>query len=299
MVSDLPVGLPIRSEDGQAALDIFYFEFNEVNFYVEDDEQENLYDMLFSRIFPHLNIYRIFPLGGKLSVLAHAKDPENSIPEKKSVYVVDGDFDEIFQKQPAPNNVFYLDRYCIENFLADEDGIVDIVIETHPRKKRSEVVDRLMIADLIDHCIKSLTPLFRLFFCVQKLGLGIKNCDAKPEEYSENDKLWSIDPDKLKAYQEKVAEKLEEKGKAEEFSELYFICESELSGKTHLNRLISGKFLLTQIFHYVKSKYSLGSISFDSFVYRIAKTMSLEAFENFKSEVELYLSLPSQAGTVN
>lgn len=33
--------LPARSSAGMAALDVFYSDFNDVNIYVEDNEQEN------------------------------------------------------------------------------------------------------------------------------------------------------------------------------------------------------------------------------------------------------------------
>ena len=51
--------LPARSPAGMAALDVFYSDFNDVNFYVEDDEQENLYEAILRKLFSRLKIVRI------------------------------------------------------------------------------------------------------------------------------------------------------------------------------------------------------------------------------------------------
>ena len=69
--------VPSRSPAGMAALDVFYSDFNDINFYVEDQEQEKLYEIIFKRLFPRLKITRIFPLGGKAAVIEHASSDAN------------------------------------------------------------------------------------------------------------------------------------------------------------------------------------------------------------------------------
>ena len=130
--------LPTRSADGLAALDVFYSEFNEINFYVEDADQENLYEVILRRLFPGVKVDRIFPLGGKDAVLRHASSSANENLPAFRAYILDKDFDDLLEKKVTRPNVFYLDRFCIENYLLDENAFVEIVIESLPRKHRQE-----------------------------------------------------------------------------------------------------------------------------------------------------------------
>src|SRR5690242_16106460 len=91
--------LPARSQSGMAALDIFYADFNDVNFYVEDEEQENLYFAVLGKLFRSLRIARIFPLGGKPAVLQHATASANEQVDVFRAYIVDRDFDHLVGKE--------------------------------------------------------------------------------------------------------------------------------------------------------------------------------------------------------
>lgn len=87
--------IPVRSPDGLAALDIFYDEFNDVHFYVEDIDQENLYESILRKLFPEHTIARIFPLGGKPSVIAHLSQSNST----RGIYILDKDFDDLLNKK--------------------------------------------------------------------------------------------------------------------------------------------------------------------------------------------------------
>jgi hypothetical protein len=141
--------LPARSQNGMAALDIFYTELNDVNFYVEDEEQENLYFEILRRLFKSIKIARIFPLGGKSAVLQHATSAAKQSINCFRAYIVDRDLDHLLGKQFEHSNVFYLDRFCVENHLLQHSAIVEIVIENHLKRKRAEVeVDLSLDAEL-------------------------------------------------------------------------------------------------------------------------------------------------------
>src|SRR5688572_10690170 len=125
--------IPSRSSAGLAARDIFYEQFNTVHFYVEDEHEENLYLEILTRLFPTVRITQIFPLRGKQNVLAHAQDPVNAPRAGKSVYILDKDFDDLLGHIVKQENIFYLDRYSIENFLCEEDAVVQIALEAQPK----------------------------------------------------------------------------------------------------------------------------------------------------------------------
>lgn len=136
-------GMPSWSPDALAARDIFYYNLNEVNFYVEDEDQENLYQLILCQLFPKIQITQIFPLGGKINVIAHAMDADNQSNSYRSIYLVDKDFDDLLGNIVKKANVFYLPKYCIENFLLEEAAVVEVAVEVQPKKTRGHLNQEL------------------------------------------------------------------------------------------------------------------------------------------------------------
>lgn len=66
---DLPIGMPRYSKAASFVLDKFFATANDINFYFEDEGWEAFYERLLARLFPNLNIEKIFCLGGKSEVL--------------------------------------------------------------------------------------------------------------------------------------------------------------------------------------------------------------------------------------
>lgn len=275
--------IPARSQSGLAALDVFYNDFNDVNFYVEDDGQENLYYEVLRKLFKDVAIARIFPLGGKSQVFAHAVSKSNDVISPFRVYIVDRDFDYLLDRQFDHPNVFYLDRFCIENHLLETAALIEIVIENHSKRKRDEVGRSLQFDKRIPLASKSLRPLFTLFLCAQSLDLGIRNCASPPEAFCRPKRLWSLSAKALRDYERAVRQEAEQKG-PKLFDTRMAIVSSRASGATD-DELISGKFVAAMQFHYIKSKYSLGSMTFDSFAYRLAKNCTLDSMRTFADRV--------------
>ena len=97
--------VPQYSDGYRYAKSAFYSQFNDVDFYVEDAWQENLYLCILGRLFPRLKIENIHPLGGKENVIQHAR-ANTSI--RKSVYLLDKDFDDLLGKLQERTNIFFL-----------------------------------------------------------------------------------------------------------------------------------------------------------------------------------------------
>ena len=275
-MSSAEAEIPVRSADGKAALDIFYAEFNDINFYVEDDDQENLYEVILNKILPEISIRRIFPLGGKQAVLRHAASDTNERIDVFRAYLLDKDFDDFMGQQVQHPNIFYLDLFCIENYLLEESGLIEIVIENHPKKKRGEVSAQLAIQAATNDIFEKLRPLFVLFFCVQYCELPLKNCGASPEAFCRPKKLWEVDDRVVARYTAQVEEALLEKGRPP-LDSLNLDPRVSEANCAAVHSLVSGKYVATLLFHYIKSQYSLGSMTFDSFIFRLAKNCSLHS----------------------
>ena len=88
-------GFPELTDSFLSGQDILYTQFNDIEFYVEDTEQEHFYFNILKKLFPDLNFEKIFPLNGKDNVRDSAR---LNIGNKKKVYIVDLDFDHILNK---------------------------------------------------------------------------------------------------------------------------------------------------------------------------------------------------------
>ena len=262
---------------------VFYKEFNEINFYVEDAEQENLYEVLLRSQYPSVRIDRIFPLGGKEAVLRHAASCDNEALPAFRAYILDRDFDHLLGKASVHPNVFYLDRFCIENYLIEEPGFVEVVVESQPKRRRSEVTATLDMATAISTTFGALRPLFVYFACVQRFSLGLQNCSSAPEMYCHAKRRWEVDPAALTRYldaivavaahiEPPIVDPLVDERMADAMS-------------TDDHKLVSGKHVLAMLFHYIKGEYSLGSTTFESFIYRLAKNCTLTSFSDIAPRI--------------
>lgn len=287
--------LPKRSPEALAVLDIFYDEFNDVHFYVEDEDQENLYEIILRRMFPELKIARIFPLGGKQAVLDHVPQAHAGGAKPRSIYLVDKDFDDLLGAKVQKPMLFYLDRYCIENYFAEPDAILEVVVESAPKLKRADIAAELDLPRKIEDFIESLRPLFQLFYCVQRFGLGIKNSSLPAERFCNERLRWQVDPIKLSDYQTQVTLAASKTINAAALADPLQHQEVTALGQLDPHTVISGKHLCTLVFHYVKSKYNLGSITFESFLFRICKNSSMNALHHLASEIRTALSPPIPA----
>jgi Protein of unknown function (DUF4435) len=283
--------IPARSKWGLAARDVFLEQFSEINFYVEDENQENFYLEVFTRLFPKIHISQIFGLGGKANVLEHSSDPANAARQVRSIYVLDKDFDDLLGKIQRRDNVFYLDKYCIENYLFDEDALVAIAIECHPKKTREQHLGELAFAAFLSRATSSLEPLFRLFFAVQKLELGIRNCDRKPEEFSNKHKVWTVSSAAVARYREDVLTCALELNKVRNEADLQMLLDNCFPIHGPADRNISGKFILGLLFHYLRHKLQIGNISKDSLRYRLARNGSLADLRSLRSRINRRLRL--------
>lgn len=284
--------LPRRSQDGLSALDIFYDDFNDVHFFVEDEDQENLYEVVLGRMFPELTIARIFPLGGKQAVLDHSSQACSRDEAPRSVYLVDKDFDDILGTIVQRPMLFYLERYCIENYFIEADAIVEIVVESQPKLKRIEIADSLDIANKLSELTESIRPLFQLFYCVQRFELGIKNGALPAERFCSEKRRWVLDLDALEKYKADVVLAASRADPPVGLVDPLTHPEIAPLSTMESHAVISGKHLCTLIFHYLKSKYKLGSITFESFLFRLAKNASMHELLSLATRIRESLQSP-------
>ena len=111
------------------SLSKFFSYRNDIDIYTEDKEADKeFYKTLFKNLFgDELIINDITPLGCKVNVL-NAFDNQNKTDGRKKYFIVDGDLELINDNnRKNEKNLIVLDSYCIENYLINEQGIIDFL----------------------------------------------------------------------------------------------------------------------------------------------------------------------------
>lgn len=165
----MDIGFPELTNSFLSGQDILYAQFNDVEFYVEDIEQEHFYFNILKKLFPNLKFEKIFPLNGKKNVSDAAILNSGN---KKKVYIVDLDFDHILNTVQNIDNLFYLRRYSIENYLFSKNAVYE-VIRTRDSRLKDHEIDALFNLNQIltdaSNCLKELTC---CFIVIQNKQLG-------------------------------------------------------------------------------------------------------------------------------
>ena len=275
--------VPQKSAGYLYAQSVFYQQFNEINFFVEDIEQENLYFIIIRCLFPKIQIAKIFPLGGKSQIITHAHANSTA---KKSVYIVDKDFDDLLEKFVQLPNVFYLERFCIENYVLEEGAVVRFVISEKPRMKAPEVQKKLNFLSFLTSSLGGLQPLFALFLLAQRKNLELKTTSLGVHKFCVK-RTCAISNEEIINYQNQLEAAAAAKKvdlKPEDFRK----ADSETRPPAH--KTISGKFVLSLLGIYLANLFSIGSVSSDSLLYRLAEYCEFQSLLWLRDTIAKYLS---------
>ncbi|CAN7603768.1 DUF4435 domain-containing protein [Variovorax paradoxus] len=125
------------SFEAKAAADLFVSDFATHIFYVEDSNSEVFYERLFGRLFPNLKDYAVVCMHGKSNIIKKASQPKQL--GLSYIFLVDKDFDDLLASPVA--GLTYLDRYSIENYLAELGPITSVFVEQHPEGKSARAIN--------------------------------------------------------------------------------------------------------------------------------------------------------------
>lgn len=161
-------GFPELTDSFLSGQDILYTQFNDIEFFVEDTDQEHFYFNILKKLFADLKFEKIFPLNGKENVCENAN---LNIGNKKKVYIVDLDFDHLLDAVVNLDNLFYLKRYSIENYLFSKGAIYEVIRNRHPKLKNEDIDPLLDLNKIIldTACLKELSC---CFIIIQDKELG-------------------------------------------------------------------------------------------------------------------------------
>jgi hypothetical protein len=169
--------VPERSPESNFAKHVFYTEINDINVFIEDTEKgiKKLFIELITRALPKLNITEVFPLGGRNNVLKkHKEYLEGKYTSKKNnIFIVDGDLYLLNQSIINSNGLLGLNKYCIENFLIDDNAIIEYLYYEDSEQTREQIKRTLDFPNWINSNLP-LVYLFILYSISHNMGCGLQ-----------------------------------------------------------------------------------------------------------------------------
>lgn len=280
-------GFPEITSSFLQGQDILYTQFNDVEFYVEDIDQENLYYVILKKLFGEIRFEKIFPLGGKQIVFQNAR---LNIGNKKKVYLVDLDFDEILGNIKNEVNIFYLDKYSIENYLLDCKAIYEIIKEERPKIKDAVIQTKFDSENFKKECMHLFRKLICYYLIIQKHNLLIENVKIGTARFCDfTTNPASLKNDQIYSYHKEIEEhlKLVNPYIKVEFEIKEFMC--YFSTLTLALDNIPGKYILNFLKYRIEHLFSLSQFTLESFIYRLAKNSELEELFFLKQNILLYM----------
>lgn len=282
--------IPVKSNIYRLAEDIFYTQFNDISFYIEDVNQENFFHCVLSKLFDELSIDKIFPLGGKENVINESRE---NLGNRKKVYIVDKDFDDILDKVENYNNLFYLERYSIENYLLEEKSLIYYIIGEKPRLSIAHIVDRINYDDSMANIGGSLNEFILLHVVVQSKCPSLKNISLNYERFvTFNNGNFIINPTQLQWYKDEIQSKLYEIDMRLTLNAQLKIQKKKLKFN-NFNEVIKhypGKYLIKMIKQLIESTFGLTSRNYDSFCYRLADKCEFGSLTPIKIKIDQYIN---------
>lgn len=143
---------------------------NDVDIYTEDDEKDKeFYRILFSRLIkPEIKINDVTPLGSKNQVIERCKnEPKNN---RKKVFIIDGDIAIVNGTTVSLENLFVLEKYCIENFLIDRLSTCNFVYLNCGTKSKEQIENDIEFDNWLNSYSEHLVNLFIHFAIINFYG---------------------------------------------------------------------------------------------------------------------------------
>lgn len=277
--------LPTLTDSFLRGQDLLYKQFNDTEFYIEDTEQENLYFHILKKIFPNIKFEKIFPLNGKKNV---KDDCLLNINNKRKIYIVDKDFDEILNKIETMPNLFYLNSYSIENLLINKTAFYELIKEKSPKLK-NENIDLLYSHIDVIKKVSCLKELATIFVVIQEYELGELYYKINTTRDFNVNTDFSYRGSFISDYRTKIEITLKNKDKRYTLNAKSKIYNKHFSNTSLQLTNIPGKYLLCFINDILKSKNLINQYSIESLTYKLAKEADVTNFDDLKNKIVQYI----------
>ncbi len=267
------------SESGLLNRVIFYSDYNDINIFVEDEKKEYIYENIFERMFNNtIKIEKILPMKGKPGVEKAFQEYGSSYNGKPAIYLVDGDFDLIMEKEMILNNNYiYLEKYNIESYYLDKKAVL-MYMAGKLKKTKEEVSIIIKYSEWEKYIYDAMKELFINYMISQEVFPSEKNVGQSPYYYLNKD--GTINANALNDYINGLKCRITDYDALYESYKRKF--ETTLSGDA--SRLICGKYLLASLSNYLRVTAGV-SFKQDDFVYYLASSFEIKTLDYVKERI--------------
>lgn len=164
-----------RKEESKSARSVLLEDFNDIDVYVEDTaiESKKIYNQILNRVFNgKYNIDDIIPVGSCSKVVAEWAKHKRNNDNRSKIFIIDGDFihfnknlETIVPEELKEDiqGLYVLPRYCIENYLIDENAFIEIIHDEDPVDEKDKIKSKLKFQEWIESNEKLLADLFIVY----------------------------------------------------------------------------------------------------------------------------------------
>ena len=266
----------------------FYAVYNDIDVFVEDEDDEIFYEELLQKLVSDLlRIKRVFGVGGKQNLLKKVMEYSSHPMADNVFFVADGDFDRILDISPPLNyRLHVLDEYCVENFLFEEDAICVVVQEEKPSKTLEQWKTILSVDIWLEETIKVLTPLFACFIFLQKYDTGEPNIRVGLAKFISDGKRPRLDISKVNEYIVHLQKDFQTRCNTN-FQEEISKIEQKMGGTwQERKRYICGKKYLFPLLIFEIRQHCRRSLDVDSLRFRLVKHCRLDSLSSLRQQME-------------
>lgn len=276
------------SRRAQEIKPIFYRYYNDVDIYMEDENDEAFYEELLKKIVDDsIRIRRVFGVGGKTKLFEKVYEYIVKSPTRKMMFIADGDFDRILNRKFPHTEVLYvLEEYCIENFLFEEQAIYSLIQEESPRKKIKEIKAQIRAIKWLEETVDRLTPLFACFIIVQKENMGIPNVNLGVGRFLTNAGIPKLDIKKVQTYIDDVKKKYDTIVRNDFDIEIKKITNRMGRGWRTRKRYICGKEYLLPLLRFEIKRLFRSDLKLGKLRFRIMKNCRFESLFELGNQIE-------------
>jgi hypothetical protein len=129
------IGIPKFTDVQNILKRIFLIKEGFIYIVTEDKKEDQVfYELLLKRLSDEqINIISVTPIGSRANVMKRSLEDKN--PQVPTLYIIDGDIDLIMKEPIESYNLIGLDRYCIENYLCCEQGLISLLSTNYGNSK--------------------------------------------------------------------------------------------------------------------------------------------------------------------
>lgn len=157
------------SEEVQQLTSLFTQYRNSINIYTEDNvKDKKFYVTLLRRLLDDtsVTINDIIPIGSSDNVVKACALDDDPNPK---LYIIDGDINLMTTPKQSQNNLFVLDRYCIENYIIDADSFYKVYDELDYEHTIEDIKRLANYDEIMNEAVEPFMELFHHFAVSQTI----------------------------------------------------------------------------------------------------------------------------------